>query len=342
MTASAIHQATVPSDDRPVPIGPAADVPSAGVTPAGMRRWSYRVMGTTLEVVAPVAAPEAGPLVRDLFDDWDRRLSRFRADSELSRVNASAGRTVAVSEVFIDVIRAAVAAAHATGGLFDPTVGARMIALGYDRTFAELPADSAAGRVLAPWNAGAWRSIEIDPAARSVRVPSGTSLDFGGIAKGMAVDAALDLLVARGIEPAAVDAGGDLAVRGTPPSLDAWPIALVEAEGVPAVRIAHGALATSSTTRRRWRVSGDERHHLLDPRTGLPAATGLRSVTVVAPSCRVAEVAAKVALLLGREVGEVFLAEHGLSGVLISDAGSALPVGRWRTDEGAPADGAYA
>ncbi len=340
MAGSALHDATAPIAGRPVPIAPNADVPSADVTPDGMRRWSYRVMGATLEVVAPDSATEAGPLVKALFDDWDLRFSRFRADSELSRVNAAAGRTVAVSDVFIEVIRAAVAAAHATDGLFDPTVGARMIALGYDRTFVELPADSATGRALAPWTAGAWRSIEIDPLASTVRVPSGTSLDFGGIAKGMAVDAALDLLADQGIGPTAVDAGGDLAVRGTPPSLDAWPIALVEADDVPAVRIADGALATSSTTRRRWRVSGEDRHHLLDPRTGLPAASGLRSVTVLATSCRVAEVAAKTALLLGREDGERFLATHGLSGVLVTDAGSALPVGRWRTDDGARRDGA--
>jgi thiamine biosynthesis lipoprotein len=340
MTGSAIHDPTGPIAGRPVPVAPNAHAAPANVIPDGMRRWSYRVMGTTLDVVAPVAATEAGPLVKILFDDWDRRFSRFRADSELSRVNAAAGRTVRVDEVFVEVLRAAIAAAHATDGLFDPTVGARMIALGYDRTFVELPADSAAGRVLAPWSAGAWRSIEIDPLASTVRVPSGSSLDFGGIAKGMAVDAALDLLAAREIGQAAVDAGGDLAVRGTPPSLDAWPIALVEADDVPAVRIADGALATSSTTRRRWRVSGEDRHHLLDPRTGLPAASGLRSVTVLATSCRLAEVAAKTALLLGREGGERFLATHGLSGVLITDAGSALPVGRWRTDHGAPRDGA--
>ena len=122
----------------------------------------------------------------------------------------------------------------------------------------------------------------------------------------MAVDAALDRLEAAGIGPAAVDAGGDLAVRGTPPGRDGWPIALTEAAGGPEVTIASGALATSSTTRRRWRVDGTERHHLLDPRTGLPADTGLRSVTVVATSARVAEVAAKVALLLGRDGGAAF------------------------------------
>ncbi len=303
---------------------------AAPVTPPGMRRWTSSVMGTTLQVVAPVRAPDAGPMVAALFDDWDRCLSRFRPDSELTRLNALAGRSVAVSRTLLDVLRAAIAAAHATDGLFDPTLGSRLIALGYDRTFAELPSDSAAGRPLGPWTAGGWRAIEIDAHAETVRIPVGTSLDFGGIAKGMAVDAALDRLVGAGIGPVAVDAGGDLAVRGTPPGLDGWRIALTEASGVPEVTIATGGLATSSTTRRRWLIDGTERHHLLDPRTGLPAATGLRSATVVATSARVAEVAAKVALLLGRDGGAGFLAERGLSGVLVADDGSAETVGAWR------------
>lgn len=307
--------------------------PGGSVTPDGMRRWSYPVMGTTLDVVVPASEADAGPVVKALFDDWDRRFSRFCTDSELSRVNAAAGRPVEVSAGFITVTRAAISAAQATDGLFDPTLGARMIALGYDRTFVELPSDAVATRMPAPWVADAWRSIEVDPGAGTVRVPSGARLDFGGIAKGMAVDAALDLLVDRGIEPVAVDAGGDLAVLGTPPGLDGWLIALPDADGAATVRIAAGALATSSTMRRRWRVGGDGRHHLLDPRTGDPAASGIRSATVLAPTCRVAEVAAKVALLLGREAGKDFLEIRGLSGVLVGEDGAALPVGRWRFDE---------
>ena len=302
-------------------------------TPDGMRRWSYPVMGTTLDVVVPLSEVEAGPIVKAMFDDWDRRFSRFRGDSELSRVNAGAGRPVAVSPEFIIVTRAAISAAQATDGLFDPTLGARMMALGYDRTFVELPADAAATGLPVPWVAGAWRSIEVDPGAGTVRVPSGARLDFGGIAKGMAVDAALDLLLDRGIDPVAVDAGGDLAVRGTPPGLDGWAIALPDADGTASVRIATGALATSSTMRRRWRVDGDGRHHLLDPRTGEPAASGIRSATVLASTCRVAEVVAKVALLLGRDAGKDFLETRGLTGILVGEDGAALTVGRWRFDE---------
>ncbi len=324
------------------PPTPARDTPSELTVPEGMRRWRYSAMGTTLTVLAPKVAPGAGPLVQALFDEWDCRFSRFRPDSELSLVNASSGRPVPVSQAFAEVTRAALAAAAATDGLFDPTLGARIVALGYDRTFAELPADRSISRALAPWASGAWRSIVVDPEAHTVRVPFGAALDFGGIAKGMAVDAAIELLASLWEGPVAVDAGGDLAVRGTPPGLDAWPIALVDADDAPTVRLDNGALASSSIARRRWRVGHEERHHLLDPRTGEPAASGLRAVSVVAPSCRVAEVAAKVALLLGPEGGPAFLDRHSLAGVLVGDDGMSTPVGSWRAvavgrGEGIPA-----
>jgi len=284
-------------------------------------------------VLAPEACTTAGPMVKELFDAWDRLFSRFRPDSDLERVNASSGRPAPVGPTFLAVTRASIAAAHATDGLFDPTLGARIVALGYDRTFAELPVDRIDAGRLAPWSSGAWRSIEIDEAAGTVRVPAGASLDFGGLAKGMAVDAALDLLDAHGIGPAAVDAGGDLAVRGTPPSGAAWPIALTDASGPPIVWITAGALATSSTVRRSWRVGSERRHHLVDPRTGASTDSGLRAVTVVARTARIAEVAAKVALILGPDAGPRFLADRGLAGVVVDEDGAPTAVGRWAPGE---------
>jgi thiamine biosynthesis lipoprotein len=287
-------------------------------------------MGTELVVLAPESAPATGPRVRALFAEWEQRFSRFRPESELSRVNAAAGRTVAVSAPFAEVASVALAAARATGGLFDPTLLEQLLALGYDRTFRELPADRPARlAALASAPGGAWREIELDLEARTIRLPAGVGLDFGGLVKGMAVDAALAVLAADDAGPSAVDAGGDLAVLGTPPGGDAWPIALVEADGAPIVGLVSGALATSTVTRRRWRVDGEERHHLVDPRTGRPAESGLRAATVAASTCQAAEVACKAALLLGAEEGRAFLERHGLSGLLVTDDGHPLPVGGW-------------
>src|SRR5207248_6614299 len=142
--------------------------------------------------------------------DWERRLSRFRPDSELARLNAADGRPVAAGPLLLGVLREALRAAAATDGQYDPCLGRQLADAGYARSFAERatwdPPAASSRRA-----GGAWRDVEVDARGR-VRLPRGAQLDLGGIAKGMAVDAALDLLAAAGIPAALVSAGGDLAV----------------------------------------------------------------------------------------------------------------------------------
>jgi thiamine biosynthesis lipoprotein len=305
------------------------------IVPAGLRQWVYDTMGTELVVLAPEGSDAAGPIVRDLFGEWDQRFSRFRADSELGAVNAAAGTTVPVSAAFVAVIRVALDAAAATDGLFDPTLRSQLVDLGYDVTFADLAQDRpAATSVARP--GGGWRGVELDAAEHTVRLPVGVGLDLGGIAKGLAVDAAIELLDSRGIRPAAVSAGGDIAVLGTPPGLDAWSIELSEIAGVPDVGLAAGAIASSTIARRRWLVGGQERHHIVDPRTGISAESGLRSVSVVARDCARAEVAAKVALILGPVDGRRFLEAHDLAGVLQGGDGRVEISGTWGASPSTP------
>jgi thiamine biosynthesis lipoprotein len=293
-----------------------------------MRQWVYETMGTELVVLAPGSSDAAGPIVRDLFAEWDRRFSRFRADSELSAINAAAGSTISISAGFVAVLRVALDAAAATDGLFDPTLETQLVDLGYDATFADLPKDrSASTGPIRP--GGGWRGIELDETGRTVRLPVGVGLDLGGIAKGLAVDAAVELLDSLGIRPTAASAGGDLAVVGTPPGLDRWAIELGEVAGGPQVGLAGGAIASSTVARRRWFVGGRERHHIIDPRTGTSAESGLRSVSVVAGDCARAEVAAKVALILGPVKGRRFLEARGLAGVLQSEDGRVETTGTW-------------
>lgn len=292
-------------------------------------------MGTDLEIVALADAPEAAIIALDVLRAWDARFSRFRPDSELSRLNAAAGWPVAVTQEMLAVVGAALDAARATDGLFDPTLLPHLLHHGYDRTFLELPADAPAPAGPPP-RTGAWREIELDAARGTIRLPVDAGLDLGGIAKGMAVDAAVAAIVAAGIEVVAVSAGGDLAVAGTPPGGDAWLIALDETGPEPiVVALASGALCTSSVTRRRWVRGGQARHHLLDPRTGEPATSDLRAVTVLAGDARQAEVAAKVALLLGSVRGGAFLAARGLDGLLVSLDGATEVVGPWTRAEAA-------
>ncbi len=284
-------------------------------------------MGTEISVLAPLERIEpAEKAVRALFGEWESILSRFRPESELSRLNARNGRPTAVSSLLYDVIASALAAARATRGAFDPTLLPDLVRLGYDRTFADLPADGSPTRRL-PFVGGQWHGIRLDSQRRQIRLPPGAALDVGGIAKGMAVDAALDRLERElGIGTAVVDAGGDLAVRGLPPAQRAWDVAI---EGTTlSIALRHGALATSGSSRRRWLQDGVERHHLIDPRTGEPAASGLRSVTVAAATCRQAEVGATAAFVLGAAEGAALVEKHRLAGLLTGTRGVDA-VGRW-------------
>jgi thiamine biosynthesis lipoprotein len=284
-------------------------------------------MGTEVAVLAPLE--RIGPAekaVRALFGEWESVLSRFRPESELSRLNERAGRPTAVSSLLYDVVAAALAAARATRGAFDPTLLPDLARLGYDRTFADLPADAAPSRRL-PFLGGRWHGIRLDSRRRQILIPTGAALDVAAIAKGMAVDAALDRLERDlGIGTALVDAGGDLAVRGLPPGRRSWPIA-IEGTAQP-VALRHGALATSGSSRRSWLQDGVRRHHLIDPRTGEPAVSGLRSVTVAAATCRQAEAGATAAFVLGAVEGAALLERHDLAALFVGSR-SVEAVGRW-------------
>jgi thiamine biosynthesis lipoprotein len=286
-------------------------------------------MGTQVSVVAAAAvAEEACAEVERLFQRWEQALSRFREDSELSRLNARAGRPVVVSQLLLDALATACAAARATAGLYDPTLLRALQRLGYDRSFERLPAQAppASGPATA---GGAWRRIRLDHRTRTVTLPAGAGVDLGGIGKGMAVDAAVERLRAGGLAAAMVNAGGDLRVLGTPPGGGAWTVAIDGPRGAVSVPLARGALATSGIGRRRWLQGAAERHHLLDPRSGQPAWTGLWSVTAAAATCAQAEVAAKTAFILGPRAGAEFLAGKGLAGLFATDSGEWRPAGPW-------------
>jgi thiamine biosynthesis lipoprotein len=311
---------------------PAPIPPELLHVPSGMARSHFRAMGTTISLLVPAAHLQRGEeIVRTLFADWEQTLSRFLPESELSQLNRLAGTHFVASELLFTVLCSALDAAQATGGLYDPTLLNQLVQLGYDCTFDELPAElPAADRP--PLPGGRWRDIQINRALRLVTLPPGVGVDFGGIAKGMAVDAALKYLRLEGINLALVNAGGDLAVLGVPPLEQQWPIEVQGKISSWVIPLHHGAFATSGIDRRHWRQGARERHHLLDPRTGLPAQSGLCTVTVAAARCEQAEVAAKVAFLLGVKQGSEFLRSHALSGLLVRENGTWTAVGSWPQD----------
>jgi FAD:protein FMN transferase len=291
-----------------------------------MRRVAFPAMGTEVSLITEeAAAGQADEEVRRLFAEWERRLSRFRPDSELSLLNAHPGRAMVVGELLFEVLAAALRAARATGGLYDPTLLRALERLGYDRSFEQVAGGVPAAPGPVPAGGG-WRRVELDPQSRTVTLPPGVGVDLGGIAKGMAVDAAVGRLRTAGVGAAMVSAGGDLRVHGLPPGSDCWPIAIDGPRDAVTVPLVRGSLATSGIGRRHWRQGEVERHHLLDPRHARPARTGLLSVTVAAATCAQAEVAAKTAFILGPRPGADFLASKRLAGLLVARSGA-----RWRT-----------
>ena len=294
--------------------------------PPGLVRHAFPAMGTRVMVLLPADDAPLAFAVQRLFQRWERTLSRFLPFSELAQLNTRAGKPVPVGPLLGRVLRRALAAAVATDGLFDPTVGRRLRQLGYAESFERI-GDEPLGGPVAP--TGGWRRVAIDPVSGAVTVPAGFAIDLGGIAKGMAVDAAMTELRGAGVGSALVSAGGDLAVIGLPPRMPAWLVEVDLGEGErETVGVTAGAMATSTVLVRRWQQDGVERHHLIDPRTGLPADRGVRSVTAVAGSCEQAEVAAKTALMLGPELGAAFLDRQRLAG-LLACAGGVRRVGSW-------------
>lgn len=260
-----------------------------------MSRDEHRFSAMGAEVVVQGATAEELDAIEALFAEWDAVFSRFRPDSELNRVNRDPSPVVVLSRPFAFALRAALEASESTGGLVDPTLGSAIEAAGYDRDFLLLAGDQ---RPLGPAVPGCRHSLRLSD--RLLSRPPGTTLDLNGVVKSLAVDSALELISGNGL----VAAGGDLAARG---GADIG----LPADG--ALHLVAGGVATSGTTKRRWRRGGELQHHLIDPRSGRPAVSRWDEVTVAAESCLAADVAAKAAFLLSDD-GPAWLDERGLPG----------------------------
>jgi thiamine biosynthesis lipoprotein len=273
--------------------------------------------------------------VERVVADFDIACSRFRDDSELAAVNRGAGSWVSVSPLFIEAVTAALRAAQLTDGDVDPTVGQALIALGYDRDFADVVTRAAPPPTIAA--VPGWRTLHTDQVAGAVRVSSGVRLDLGATAKALAADRAAAAASAAAGCGALVSLSGDLAVAGAPPTNGGWPIRVTddhragpEAPG-QTITVRSGGLATSSTTVRRWRTESGLAHHLVDPATGGPAGGPWRTVSVTASSCLDANIASTAAIIRGARA-ERWLAELRLPSRLVSVDGRVRHVAGWPED----------
>jgi thiamine biosynthesis lipoprotein len=295
-------------------------------------RCSFRALGTTATVVTadPRALPEAVLAVRDEVAAIDRTCSRFRPDSELSRLNDGAGSWVDVDPLFVEAVEVALRAAALTDGDVDPTVGEALLLVGYDRDFAGLDAEGPPiGSLRA---APGWRTVVPDPDRSRVRIPAGVRLDLGATAKAFAADRAATTASRAAGAGVLVSLGGDVAVGGRPPA-DGWHVGIADSHAAPAepgqtVRIENGGLATSSTTVRRWRRGGRQLHHVIDPATGRPADELWRTVSVAAHTCVDANVAATAAIVRG-EAAVHWLQRLALPARLVRRDGSIVRTAGW-------------
>jgi thiamine biosynthesis lipoprotein len=307
---------------------------------AGVASTSFPALGTSalVAVTDRRKLPIAEMLLADEVALIDATCSRFRADSELARANAQSGSRVPISALLAKLVRIALRAAEATNGVVDPTLGSQMRAAGYDRTF-ELVRKRGSwtvGRVEPP--TANWRDVELDDEQRTLLIPKGVELDLGATAKGWAADHAAHRIAAQTGDAVLVALGGDIAVDGPATSNRRWPVRIaddhnapLDGEG-PVVEITVGGLATSGTAVRRWVTDHGEAHHLLDPRTGRPAITPWRTVSVAAPTCLDANVASTAAVVLGEE-GARWLEERRLPARAVRQDGSVVTLGGWPSEQ---------
>ncbi len=296
---------------------------------------SFRALGTTATVAVadPARLPAAQAAVERELAAIDLACSRFREDSELSRVNAAAGRAVRTGPLLLEALRASLRAAAATGGLVDPTVGRPLRLAGYDRTFTIVAGRDPASFAARCEPARGASCVELDEERSTVRVPPGVELDLGATAKALAADRAAVAAEAAAGCGVLVSLGGDLALAGEPPR-GGWPVRIADDHAAPLdgpgplVALAGGGLASSGTAVRRWRAGDAELHHLLDPRTGRPADTPWRTVSVAAASCLDANVASTAAVVLGGEAPD-WLEERRLPARLVTREGAVVTVAGW-------------
>lgn len=294
---------------------------------------AFPALGTTASVFVtdPSALERARGILVEELDHLDRACSRFRADSDLTRVNRSAGRPVKVSALMLDAVQAALRAAELTSGDVDPTVGRALRALGYDDDFESIRGgrDGKVKLVAAP----GWRAVAVAPAAATVCVARGVELDLGSTAKAFAADRAVQEIFGATGTGALVNLGGDVAVAGPAPA-GGWRVRVTDdhKSGPDApgqtVSIAAGGLATSSVTVRRWTRNGRELHHIVDPRTGAPAAVVWRTVSVAAASCVDANTASTAAIVRGERSPE-WLESLRLPSRLVREDGTVVRVRGW-------------
>jgi thiamine biosynthesis lipoprotein len=293
--------------------------------------WTVWSCEASVVVTHAHAAP-AADLVRGILREVDEACSRFRTDSELTRRAGEFARGAQASPMLAYLVRSALAAADLTHGDVDPTLATELTNLGYDRDISalhigtELTSAPVATTLL--HRTSLWREIELH--ADTLTIPSGVRLDLGASAKSAAAELAAARVAAEFGGGVLVALGGDIATSGAEPA-EGWDVLVQDTEADPSQQVtltAGAAMATSSTQKRRWMSGGYLRHHILDPRSGLPAAPAWRSVTVAADSCLRANAFSTASIVRGFRAVE-WLDSQNIGARFVDLEGRVVTTGQW-------------
>ncbi|GLY27314.1 FAD:protein FMN transferase [Kineosporia sp. NBRC 101731] len=303
-----------------------------------VRQWP--VWSTTARVVVTDAAvaDEAQEIVRQQLNEVDEACSRFRDDSEITRIQelSTGNRPVTVSPLLAVLLGAALDAARSTDGDVDPTLADDLAALGYTEDYSLIQAR--AGSLNIPITLSrrvrhSWKDLDLT--GRRLRMPAGVRLDLGATAKAWAADRAARSLADRFGVGALVSLGGDIATAGPAPR-DGWQVLVQDGVHEPAARVGMdggtAGLATSSTVSRNWRNGTRAVHHILNPASGLPAEPVWRTVSVAAGTCLEANTLSTAAIVRGEDTRH-WLRGQGHPARLVAADGSVTTLNGWPTEE---------
>jgi FAD:protein FMN transferase len=289
-------------------------------TDADVNERHFRAMGSDAHVIIVGGPSGLVDIACRRIDELEQRWSRFVPDSEVNELNRNAGRPVTVSSDTVLLVQRAIEAWRLTGGGFDPTILGAVIRAGYDRNLNDI-----ADRRTAPISELVVGCTDIDIDGLTVRLPAGTGFDPGGIGKGLAADLVVGEMLAAGAAGVCINLGGDLRVAGDGPDRGPWTVAIEHPwsnEPVTLVGLHAGAVTTSTTLRRAWRIDGETRHHLIDPFTGEPSDSDLNLVSVIGGEAWMSEVLAKAMLLRGAARAFDIIDTNIIQALTVDDSGA--------------------
>lgn len=253
-----------------------------------------------------------------IMQDLEKTLSRFIEDSDVSKINANTGEWVEISDTTLEVIQMGINIGELSQGAFDITIGALLDLWGFGSGHYYVPNDAELEKALATID---YKKVEINQEENKVRIPEGTILDLGGIAKGYIVDQGIEFLKSEHVIRAIINAGGDISVIGRRPDDQPWRVGVQDPESPASIRwvlpLENTTVVTSGDYQRYFEYGGQKWHHIIDPKTGYPADS-LRSVTIVGDDAAISDAVSTAVFVLGWEKGIKFMEEStDIEGILV-------------------------